>query len=367
MKSGQHLKLPKSELGQMEADLRRQARMERLKIDIKVKDNGDDTVDISWTVSDAAVSATSTAPAGGRGEGVTAAAPPTESNKPKTIFTAATGGSESAPSTTAPSASAGPASLRQTSPSVTTAPAPTTPTSGSEPTPSTAAPSASAGPASLRQTSPSVTTAPAPTAPTSGSEPARSPAGPSVHGGLSETSEAGSRGAPSISSGAVSGESSGKVPDQAVQIVTEFEGFVDHVYDDGVGVATIGYGTTRYPDGRRVRFGDPNITKATAKIYLSHDLETTVDQLDSSIPHWDEMDGNQRSALISFAYNLGDHFYDGDQFKTISSTLRDKRWGDVPQAMELYSNPNDPRVHPGLLRRRKAEGELWQGKGPFAK
>ena len=165
----------------------------------------------------------------------------------------------------------------------------------------------------------------------------------------------------------MSGESSGKVPDQAVQIVTEFEGFVDHVYDDGVGVATIGYGTTRYPDGRRVRFGDPNITKATAKIYLSHDLETTVDQLDSSIPHWDEMDDNRRSALISFAYNLGDHFYGGDEFKTISSTLRDKRWGDVPKAMELYSNPNDPRVHPGLLRRREAEGELWQGKGPFAK
>jgi hypothetical protein len=35
--------------------------------------------------------------------------------------------------------------------------------------------------------------------------------------------------------------------------------------------------------------------------------------------------------------------------------------------MELYSNPNDPKVHKGLLRRRKDEGELWQGKGRFAK
>jgi len=330
MDSGQHLKLPKSELGQMEADLRRQAWMESLKIDIKVKDNGDNTVDISWTVSEGTVPATSTARAGGigEGEGVTAAAPPA-GTKPKTISTAATSGSEHAPSA--------------------------------------AAPSASAGPAPLRPASPSATTAPAPTAPTSGSEHARSPAGPSVLGGLSETSETGNRGAATISGGTVSGVSSGKVPDQAVQIVTEFEGFVDHVYDDGVGVATIGYGTTRYPDGRRVRFGDPNITKATAKIYLSHDLETTVDQLKPSIPHWDEMDDNQRSALISFAYNLGDHFYGGHQFKTITSTLRDKRWDDVPKAMELYSNPNDPKVHPGLLRRRKAEGELWQGKGPFAK
>ncbi|MFM7474733.1 MAG: hypothetical protein ACKO2T_03060 [Microcystis aeruginosa] len=44
-------------------------------------------------------------------------------------------------------------------------------------------------------------------------------------------------------------ESNSKVPEQAVQIITEFEGFVPHVYDDGVGVATIGIGTTRYPNG----------------------------------------------------------------------------------------------------------------------
>jgi len=79
MESGQHLKLPKSELEQMQADLRRQARMERLKIDIQVKDNGDNTVDISWTVSEGTVAATPTARAsasGSReGEGVTTAAP----------------------------------------------------------------------------------------------------------------------------------------------------------------------------------------------------------------------------------------------------------------------------------------------------
>jgi GH24 family phage-related lysozyme (muramidase) len=285
MRSGQHLKLPKSEQQAFEENLRLQAEMEGLKIDIKVKDNRDNTVDISWTVSEGTVPVTSTrAGSSGRGEGVTAVAP---------------------------------------------------------------------------------TAGPAPTAATSGSAP--SAARPSVFGRLSEGSEAGNRGAASISGATVSGASSGKVPDQAVQIVSDFEGFEDHVYDDGVGVATIGYGTTRYPDGRPVRFGDPNITKATAKIYLSHDLETTVNQLNSSIPHWNEMDDNQRSALISFAYNLGDHFYGSDKFTTITSALGEKRWDDVPKAMELYSNPNDPKVHRGLLRRRKDEGELWQGKGRFAK
>ena len=117
MDSGQHLKLPKSELEQMEADLRRQAWMERLKIDIKVKDNGDNTVDISWTVSEGTVPATSTARAGGigEGEGVTAATPPA-GTKPKTISTPATSGSEHAPSAAAPSASTGPSPLRPASP-----------------------------------------------------------------------------------------------------------------------------------------------------------------------------------------------------------------------------------------------------------
>ncbi len=325
MKSGQHLKLPKSEQQAFEENLRLQAEMEGLKIDIKVKDNGNNTVDISWTVSEGTVPVTSTARAGGsgRGESVTAATP-------------------------------------------TAGPAPTAATSGSEHAPSPAGPSASSRPRShsghpLPAQQPGQHPRQRPVALR------RSAAGPSVLGRLSEESGIGNRGAASISSATVSGGSSGKVPNQAVQIVTEFEGFVDHVYDDGVGVATIGYGTTRYPDGRPVRFGDPNITKATAKIYLSHDLETTVNQLNSSIPHWDEMDDNRRSALISFAYNLGDHFYGGNNFGTITSTLRDNRWGDVPKAMELYSSPNDPKVHEGLLRRRQAEGELWQGKGRFAK
>ena len=77
MRSGQHLKLPKSEQQAFEENLRLQAEMERLKIDIKVKDNGDGTVDIAWTVSEGTVPATSTTPTGGteEGEGVIAAAP----------------------------------------------------------------------------------------------------------------------------------------------------------------------------------------------------------------------------------------------------------------------------------------------------
>ena len=152
---------------------------------------------------------------------------------------------------------------------------------------------------------------------------------------------------------------------QAIAIVTEFEGFVPRVYNDGVGVPTIGIGTTRYPDGRSVRFGDSNIDLATAQKYLAHDLAAVVKQLKLEIPHWDGMNDNQQSALISFGYNLGEYFYANPGFNTITAVLRDKRWSDLPKTLELYSMPGTG-VHEGLLRRRKAEGELWQSKGKFA-
>jgi GH24 family phage-related lysozyme (muramidase) len=156
------------------------------------------------------------------------------------------------------------------------------------------------------------------------------------------------------------------VPIQAVKIVAQFEGFVPYVYNDGVGVATIGYGTTTYPNGLPVRFGDPEINETTAQQYLAHDLESTMNDLAASIPDWSQMNSNQTSALISFGYNLGAYFYGDPGFTSITTVLCDRDWNAVPQTMLLYSDPDDPTVHAGLLRRRTAEGELFDSQGPFA-
>jgi len=73
-------------------------------------------------------------------------------------------------------------------------------------------------------------------------------------------------------------------------------------------------------------------------------------------PH--SMHPDQRSALISFAWNLGVGFYGGEGFDTISRRLRDKDWPKVPDALCLYCNPGTA-VTAGLLRRREAEGSIW--------
>ena len=148
--------------------------------------------------------------------------------------------------------------------------------------------------------------------------------------------------------------------DSAIKLIKEFEGCHLSAYPDplhGWDVATIGYGTTRYSDGRKVQRGD-KITVIDADQLLKIEVERIAEKLCATIPFWNAMGANQQSALISFSYNLGAGFYGSAGFETISKRLREKDWRQVPAAMELYRNPGS-NVEAGLLRRRKAEGALW--------
>jgi GH24 family phage-related lysozyme (muramidase) len=150
----------------------------------------------------------------------------------------------------------------------------------------------------------------------------------------------------------------------ALKLIKEFEGCHLEAYADplhGWSVATIGYGTTRYEDGRKVQKGD-KITTTEAERLLEYAVDKIAKHLATVIPHWIGMLVTQQSAIISFAYNLGTYFYGNPGFNTITTCLRDKKWKEVPDALKLYRNPGTD-VEAGLLRRRVAEGDLWsQGK-----
>ena len=154
--------------------------------------------------------------------------------------------------------------------------------------------------------------------------------------------------------------SNGQDYSAALNLIIEFESFESEAYPDPLTKAdpwTIGYGTTVYPNGSRVRKGD-KITEKQSKEYLLHEVDSIVGTLEKKVPYWSQMNPNQRSALISFAYNLGAGFFNSSGFNTISSRLRNKEWDKVPEALLLYRNPGT-HVEAGLLRRRKAEGKLW--------
>jgi len=146
----------------------------------------------------------------------------------------------------------------------------------------------------------------------------------------------------------------------AINLIKEFEGAHLSAYPDplsGGDPWTIGYGTTRYSGGVPVKRGD-KITIIEADMMLRLEVDRIASKLRTTIPFWQAMTDGQRSALVSFAYNLGTDFYGAAGFETISRLLKEKDWPAVPQALELYRNPGT-NVEAGLLRRRKAEGLLW--------
>lgn len=151
----------------------------------------------------------------------------------------------------------------------------------------------------------------------------------------------------------------------AIALIKEFEGCHLSAYPDplsGGDPWTIGYGTTRYQHGGKVQRGD-KINVIEADLLLRQEIDRIAAKLAGTVPHWKAMNDNQRSALVSFAYNLGSGFYGAQGFETISRCLRERDWAAVPAAMELYRNPGT-HVEAGLLRRRRAEGKLWGNHAP---
>ncbi|MFN9610779.1 MAG: glycoside hydrolase family protein [bacterium] len=146
----------------------------------------------------------------------------------------------------------------------------------------------------------------------------------------------------------------------ALTLIAEFEGFVDHAYPDpasGGEPWTIGYGFTSL-DGRPVQPGD-TLSRAEADAQLLSGVNACARHLAALIPYWSAMALDQRCALISFAWNLGEDFYGSSGFDTISRCLQQRDWNGVPNALLLYCDPGTA-VSAGLLRRRQAEAALWQ-------
>ena len=145
-----------------------------------------------------------------------------------------------------------------------------------------------------------------------------------------------------------------------IKLIKEFEGCHLKAYPDPLSGGlpiTIGWGSTRKKDGSLFKLGDTITQQEADELLISQCITQFLPSL-SKIPYWNEMNDNQRGALLSFAYNLGSGFYGSGNFNTITSRLKNKEWDKVPDALYLYRNPGS-NVEAGLARRRKAEGKLW--------
>jgi lysozyme len=140
-----------------------------------------------------------------------------------------------------------------------------------------------------------------------------------------------------------------------IQLIKDFEGLRLNAYKCSANVATIGYGSTYYPDKSNVKMGDVLRDKDEAEILLINtlvDYDIYVSKYTKSV----KLTQYQFDALVSFAFNCGL----GNLSKSTLLKL-------------VLSNPNDPnialefakwnkgggKVLKGLVKRRAKEAELY--------
>lgn len=136
----------------------------------------------------------------------------------------------------------------------------------------------------------------------------------------------------------------------AADLCRHFEGLRLKPYICPAGYATVGYGSTFYPNGRRVLITDPPITREYANEILAYDLEKFLAGVLVQCP---VLSGQTRrlAAITDFAFNLG-------LGRLKASTLRKKiNAQDYEGAKEELAKwvRGGGRILPGLVRRRNAE------------
>jgi lysozyme len=142
------------------------------------------------------------------------------------------------------------------------------------------------------------------------------------------------------------------------RFVAGFEGFVNHVYKDAVGVETLGYGETKRDVIEQYR--GRTITESEALDMLKRRVQEFADGVERCCTNRSALSPERHAALTSLAYNIGIGAFRGS---TVCQRFNAGDMDGVPEAMSWW-NKGDGRVLEGLTRRRAAEAALFRGAKP---
>lgn len=143
---------------------------------------------------------------------------------------------------------------------------------------------------------------------------------------------------------------------KCIDLIKEFEGLSLKAYTCPAGVPTIGYGSIRWQDGKRVEIGQ-EITMSGANKLLQFEVERIANRLPEL-----KVNQNQFDAIVSFCYNVGVANF---RFSTLLKLIRAN--AKNPLIREEFmkwtkardTKTNTLKVLKGLVRRREAEANLY--------
>lgn len=147
---------------------------------------------------------------------------------------------------------------------------------------------------------------------------------------------------------------------QYIKKIKEEEGFKAGPYRDTGGMVTIGYGMTRYPDGRRVTMKDMPITEPDAHSMLVTILKNVADTLNRLLINKAVvLNQNQFDSCLDFCYNAGTQaFANSTLFNRITTNVNDS---DIYIQFNRWIHDAHGNVQPGLVTRC-----LWRANNYFA-
>jgi lysozyme len=150
-----------------------------------------------------------------------------------------------------------------------------------------------------------------------------------------------------------------QLSEKGLNIIKNFEGLRLNAYRDVAGIWTIGYGSTYFHDGKRVKPGDRLASETQADALLRNTLgqyEDAVNQ-NAKVP----LTQNQFDALVSFAYNEGTGAL---RESTLLVKLNEANYAAAAIHFLAWDKITDPEtgkkiVCDTLVKRRKEESQLF--------
>jgi lysozyme len=142
-------------------------------------------------------------------------------------------------------------------------------------------------------------------------------------------------------------------------VIKNFEGLRLSAYRDSAGVWTIGYGSTRYHDGKAIKPADKLASEAQADALFRNTLGQYEDAVNNLVKV--PLSQNQFDALTSFAYNEGAGALKGS---TLLRRLNEKDYEGAADQFLVWNKILDPKTGEKttldtLVKRRAEERQLF--------
>jgi lysozyme len=150
-----------------------------------------------------------------------------------------------------------------------------------------------------------------------------------------------------------------KLSEQGIKLIKGFEGLRLSAYRDVAGVWTIGYGSTRYHDGKPVKPGDKLASEQQADALFANTLGQYEDAVNQYVKA--PLTQSQFDALVSFTYNEGTGAL---KESTLLKKLNEKDYSGAADQFLVWDKITNPQtgekeVCADLAARRRQERELF--------